>query len=417
MTVRNAGLRSDRIRFWRTSISKWQLKVLLTVFGLGIMGAVLLYTKSIVDELVANERRTVKLYAELLKQFYEKANDEDLLFYVEIAQSSITFPVILTDKRDQPIYPYPQFMMNVELDTTMSVSQQKQWLVDYIAEMRTEYPPFEILDQEGKVIQRLFYTNSAIIGRLRFMPYVEILIVAAFILVGYVAFSTIRRNEESNIWVGMAKEAAHQLGTPLSSLLAWLEILRMESLDPKRVETTSYEMERDVARLNVIANRFAKIGSPPKLERVVLSTVIEHVADYFESRLPNLGKKVQIRRTLDASVISYISLELFEWVIENLIKNAVEAIERNEGLIEIELKSRDRGGAIVIIRDNGRGMSRQIASKVFQPGYTTKRRGWGLGLSLSRRIVEDYHGGKLAIRETQVGVGTTFCIELPNSNK
>ncbi len=406
--------RADRVRIWRASVTKWQLKIFLTVLGLGIMGAVLYYTKTLVDELVANEKRTVELYASLLARSYQSTNDEDLLFYVDMTYSSIHFPVIFADRNDDPVFPYQQFMMNVDMDTTLSVQQQKEWLRSYIQEMKREYPPFEMVDPTGKVVQRMFYTNSAIVRRLRYMPFVEILIVAAFILVGYVAFSTIRRNEESNIWVGMAKEAAHQLGTPLSSMLAWLEILRMERHDPHRVEETSREMERDVERLNVIANRFAKIGSQPKLETVALGPVIEHVSTYFETRLPNLGRKVTIERKLDLTLEANISIELFEWVIENLIKNAVEAIERHDGLIEISLRKKIKGqGVLVVVRDNGKGMTRQIASRIFQPGYTTKKRGWGLGLSLSRRIIEDYHGGRLFVRETQPGHGTTFWIELP----
>jgi len=405
--------RADRVHIWRASVTKWQLKVLLTLLGLGIMAAVLYYTKTIVDELVANERRTVELYAGLLARSYQAASDEDLLFYVDLAYSSIHFPVILADRNDAPVYPYQQFMMNVEMDTTMSVQQQKEWLLAYIQEMKLEYPPFEITDPNGKVVQRMFYTNSAIVRRLRYMPFVEILIVAAFILVGYVAFSTIRRNEESNIWVGMAKEAAHQLGTPLSSMLAWLEILRMDRFDAVKVDQTTREMERDVERLNVIANRFAKIGSQPKLETVVVGDVIERVCSYFETRLPNLGKKVRIVRRLDSAAKAEISVELFEWVIENLIKNAVEAIERNDGIIEISLRTKPKGGCRVTVHDNGKGMTRQVASRIFQPGYTTKKRGWGLGLSLSRRIIEDYHGGRLTVHETQPSIGTTFWIELP----
>ncbi len=414
MSLGKKSGRADRIRIWRASVTKWQLKVFLTVLGLGIMGAVLFYTKTIVDELVASEVRTVELYAGLLKGFYQGSEDVDLLFYVDLTRSSIRFPMILADKNGKPVYPYQQFMLNVEMDTTLSVSQQREWLIATIQEMKKDYPPFEVKDLEGRVVQRIYYTNSAIVGRLRYMPFIEILIVAAFILVGYVAFSTIRRNEESNIWVGMAKEAAHQLGTPLSSMLAWLEILRMERYDANRVEETSREMERDVDRLNVIANRFAKIGSQPKLEHVAVGAVIERVCSYFETRLPNLGRKVSIVRTLNASLHADISVELFEWVIENLIKNAVEAIERKDGVIEISMRSRPRGdGLLVVVRDNGKGMTRQIASHIFQPGYTTKKRGWGLGLSLSRRIIEDYHGGKLTVRETQPGVGTTFWIELP----
>jgi signal transduction histidine kinase len=407
--------RADRIRIFRASVTKWQLKLLLTVLGLGIMGAVLYFTKHIVDQLASNERRTVELYARLLARSYEEASDEDLLFYVDLAYTSIHFPVILADTKGQPVYPYQQFMMNVDMDTTLSVAQQKQWLITQIEEMKQDYPPFEIRDPNGQVVQLMFYTNSAIVRQLRYMPFVEILIVASFILVGYVAFSTIRKNEESNIWVGMAKEAAHQLGTPLSSLLAWLELLRINKNDPAQVVATANEMDQDVERLKVIANRFAKIGSQPKLDPANVAGVIEHVCLYFETRLPNLGKKVSVVRQLDTSIQARINIELFEWVVENLIKNAVEALDRQDGMITIALQRKPRGKICVTVADNGKGMTRQVAKKIFQPGYTTKKRGWGLGLSLSKRIIEDYHGGSLVVRETHVGVGTTFAIEVPTA--
>ncbi|MEN9282433.1 MAG: hypothetical protein RL594_1368 [Bacteroidota bacterium] len=407
--------RPDRIRIFRASVTKWQLKVFLTIAGLGIMAAVLYATKSIVDELVSNERRTVELYAKLLARSYQSASDEELLYYIDLAYTSIHFPVILTDRDGNPVYPYQQFMMNVELDTTLTIDQQKQWLLSYIQEMRKEYPPFQIKDPSGKVVQLMFYSNSAVVRRLRYMPFVEILIVASFILVGYVAFSTIRRNEESNIWVGMAKEAAHQLGTPLSSLLAWLELLRLNRHSPENVVATSREMEQDVERLNVIANRFAKIGAQPKMSLVSVAAILEHACRYFETRLPNLGKRIALVRDFDDTLRASLNEELFEWVIENLIKNAVDALDRYDGVIEIRLGPRPKGGIVVTVRDNGKGMTRQVASRIFQPGYTTKKRGWGLGLSLSKRIIEDYHGGRIYVRETQPGGGTTFAVEIPES--
>ena len=407
--------RVDRIRIFRASVTKWQLKLLLTVLGLGIMGAVLYFTKNIVDQLAANERRTVELYARLLARSYEQASDEDLLFYVDLAYTSIHFPVILTDTKSEPVYPYQQFMMNVDMDTTLTVPQQKQWLLMQIEEMKQDYPAFEIKDPDGQVVQLMYYTNSAIVRQLRYMPFVEILIVASFILVGYVAFSTIRRNEESNIWVGLAKEAAHQLGTPLSSLLAWLELLRLNKDDPDQVVAMANEMDQDVDRLKVIANRFAKIGSQPKLDPANIASVINHVCQYFETRLPNLGKRITLVRQVDNTIEARINVELFEWVVENLIKNAVEALERQDGVITISLQRKPRGKVYVTVTDNGKGMTRKVAKKIFQPGYTTKKRGWGLGLSLSKRIIEDYHGGSLVVRETQPGVGTTFAIEVPGT--
>ncbi len=403
----------DQVRIAGATISKWQIKVLLTLFGLGIMASVLLYTKTIVDELVQNELRTVDLYAQLLGRTAQESNDQDLLFYLDKAYSSIHFPVIITGSDEEPTYPFSQFMLNVELDSTLSIEEQRAYLRGLLQEMRMEYPPFEIRMPDGKVVQKIFFANSAIVRRLRYMPIIEILIVAAFILVGYVAFSTIRRNEESNIWVGMAKEAAHQLGTPLSSLLAWLEILRSNRTDAELTERTLVEMEQDINRLNVIANRFSKIGSQPKLLDTDIGLAVEHTCRYFDSRLPALGKRVILHREVTEGIRCKISPELFAWVLENLIKNAVESIDRNDGRIDIHVQPRSKGGAIVLVTDNGKGMTAAVRKRVFLPGYTTKRRGWGLGLSLSRRIIEEYHGGKLYVKDSQVGHGTTFAIELP----
>ncbi len=404
---------SDRVQIGRAYISKWQIKVVLTVVGLGIMALVLYFTKTIVDDLVENELTTVDLYANLLARSAQDANDQELLFYLDKAYSSIHFPVVITGVDEEPIYPYEQFMLNVTLDSTLTVEQQREQVKDLITEMKLEYEPYSITDPEGEVIQKIFYTNSAIVRRLRYMPYVEILIVTAFILVGYVAFSTIRRNEESNIWVGMAKEAAHQLGTPLSSLLAWLEILRGTKDDPALIDRTLGEMEQDVNRLNVIANRFSKIGSQPQRAVVNMAEEIERVCTYFDSRLPNIGRKVVIERDLDPTVTCRVSPDLFAWVLENLIKNSTEAMDVKEGRISIVLRPRAKGGAVLLVTDNAKGMTTKERKRVFQPGYTTKRRGWGLGLSLSKRIVEEYHEGRLFIKETQPGVGTTFQLEIP----
>lgn len=424
MSRQKRSSKADRIRIFRASVTKWQIKVLLTILGLGIIGSVLYFTMKIVDTLAANERRTVELSAKILARAFEQANSDDILFYVDLTTTSIYFPVILADPNGKPIKSvsdstgrttYQQSMINVEVDTTLPLVKQEQLLLAEIEQMKKDYPAYPIKDPEGNVVLLMFYTNSTIVRQLRYMPFVEILIVASFILVGYVAFSTIRKNEESNIWVGMAKEAAHQLGTPLSSLLAWLEILRLNKDEPHQVESTSFEMEQDVDRLKVIANRFAKIGSQPKLEPVIVADAIEHVCKYFETRLPNLGKKITLERDLDFSISAPINIELFEWVIENLIKNAVEALERQDGVITISTQRKPRGKICVTVRDNGKGMTRQVAKRIFQPGYTTKKRGWGLGLSLSKRIIEDYHGGQLTVRDTQVGVGTTFAIEVPTA--
>eukprot|EP01107_Rhizomastix_libera_P002495 TRINITY_DN14337_c0_g1_i1.p1 TRINITY_DN14337_c0_g1~~TRINITY_DN14337_c0_g1_i1.p1 ORF type:complete len:242 (+),score=-22.42 TRINITY_DN14337_c0_g1_i1:549-1274(+) len=234
-----------------------------------------------------------------------------------------------------------------------------------------------------------------------------------FIMVGYMAFSNIRRNEQSKVWVGMAREAAHQLGTPLSSLLAWIEILRYSKENPDSIDETLSEMDKDISRLQIITTRFSKIGSKPELEELNLSELIENVCLYFEKRLPHLGRKVDIVRKIDKPVIANVNADLFAWVFENLLKNAAEAIEVKHGEITLSYGTFTKHKVIIYVKDTGKGMTKKLRRQIFYPGYTTKKRGWGLGLSLSKRIVEEYHSGKIYVKDSSPGKGTTFCIEIP----
>jgi signal transduction histidine kinase len=398
----------------RAKPTRWQLKVLLSLLAFGIVAAMLLYTQLLVDELILREQQTVEFYADVYRTYVtQPVSDENLLFFMEEFNSTISFPVILTDKNDVPNYPYSDFSFNVHLDTTQSEQEQERYMQQLVREMGATYPPISIRESEdGDVLFKIYYTNSALITRLKLLPYFEIIIVGAFILVGYIAFSYIRRSEQSNIWVGMAKEAAHQLGTPLSSLLAWTEILKMSAEEPESVHATIAEMEQDINRLNVIANRFSKIGSAPKKQVVNLAEIIEDVCQYLEKRLPNVGKKILLKRTLDAEISANVSVELFKWVIENLLKNAAESIETKEGSVTITLRKQPNGKISINVTDTGKGMTPQVRRQVFLPGYTTKMRGWGLGLSLSRRIIEEYHKGRIYVRDSAPGKGTTFAIEL-----
>lgn len=239
---------------------------------------------------------------------------------------------------------------------------------------------------------------------------------ALFIFIGYMAFSSIRRSEESRVWVGMAKEAAHQLGTPLSSLFAWLEILKINKNIPESIESTVSEMKSDLDRLNKITTRFSKIGSAPENRLMDIAAFIDNVCQYFERRLPHLGKKIEIIKNLEFNTyFASLNDELFEWVIENLLKNAAEAIEDRNGTVLISVYKNVRKKIVISVKDDGKGMTSKIKRQVFYPGFTTKKRGWGLGLSLSKRIIEDYHNGKIYIKESLPGKGTTFIIELPSA--
>lgn len=394
-------------------LSPNQIKFLLVALASVIIGTVLLYTHILVDEMRQQENKIVVLYADAITHFssLRSESNEDWTFFLDNILNTINFPVILTDVDDQPLLPYKINSLNMGLDTTLSQDEQHRYLVNYVEEMRQTYDPILVTDDSGNVLMKLYYTNSYLITKLQLLPYIEIFVVSIFILMGYIGFNYIKRTEQSYVWVGLAKEAAHQLGTPLSSMLAWIEIMRINVDDPRQVEEVLDEMKHDIDRLNKIAHRFSKIGSKPEMRRENLAQLIEKVSQYFEHRLPHLGKRVEITRELDPAASLDVNAELFEWVIENLIKNGAESMESGKGVISITLKSHN-GRVSITVHDNGKGMSPAVKRQAFNPGFSTKKRGWGLGLSLCRRIIEEYHGGKIYIRDTAPGKGTTFAIEL-----
>ncbi|MFZ9760348.1 MAG: sensor histidine kinase [Candidatus Kapaibacteriota bacterium] len=405
------------LSLWR-SLTKWQIKVLLATFAFAMMVSVLLYTQQLANELIQREKRIVTFYADIYKHYLSDVNKnaDDFLFLLERIVPSISFPVIFTDAKGNPNRPFSEYTLNIDIDTSLvpyRVKIQEKKLVDLLKTMSETYPPILIKDADGLMLGKIYYTNSALIRQLQLLPYIEIIIVSAFVLIGYIAFSYVRRTEESNVWVGMAKEAAHQLGTPLSSLLGWLEILRLNNDNPSTVQETAKEMENDLHRLNTIANRFSKIGSEPTKKRENISEIVEKVCAYMEKRVPHLGKKVVIERNLEDDIHVLANGELLEWVFENVLKNGVESIESQNGLITVAMSKLVKGKVIITLKDNGKGMPGQIRRRIFEPGFTTKKRGWGLGLSLSKRIVERYHDGKIFVKDSTVGRGTTFVIELP----
>ena len=285
------------------------------------------------------------------------------------------------------------------------------------AEMDATYAPIPIdlsFPGEAGAQRRQFvhYGESYLVRELRIFPYVQLLFVGLFILVGYLGFSYVRRSEQSSLWVGMAKEAAHQLGTPISSLMGWTELLQSGALEKEQEAEALAEVKNDILRLGRVTNRFSDIGSKPKLEVMPLAPVISATADYMRRRIPQGRGRVDLDVHVPPDVQAPLNAELFEWVIENLVKNALDAIEGQEGRIAITARRTD-GRLHIDVKDTGKGIDRRQWKNVFRPGYSTKKRGWGLGLSLAKRIVEDYHGGALTLAHSRPGHGTTFRIELP----
>ncbi len=267
-------------------------------------------------------------------------------------------------------------------------------------------------DGEARLRQYVFYDESGMIKELRVFPYLQLIFVALFVLVGYLGFSYVRRSEQRSLWVGMAKEAAHQLGTPISSLMGWTELARSGAMDADQQDEALGEMDADIRRLQRVASRFSDIGSVPRLQDEDLGLLVHETVEYIRKRIPKQRSTVQLEVDTEQGLRAPANAELFEWVIENLLKNALDALEGKSGRIEIRA-TRQAELIVIEVEDSGKGIERREFKNVFRPGFSTKKRGWGLGLSLAKRIIEDYHGGHLRLAQSRPGVGTTFRIELP----
>ncbi len=339
------------------------------------------------------------LYYKDSKLFSELKNVlDDLIksFISEVAVNSASVPVIVTDSTKENV----TAAGNID---TLKI-KDKTYLQTTIAAMASQNQPIEVEFGDGSK-SYIFYQESILLTQLKYYPYVMFGIIGLFLLVAYLLFSTARRVEQNQVWVGMAKETAHQLGTPLSSLMAWLEYLKSKGLD----EETSREIEKDVKRLETITERFSKIGSVPKLDYVDLVKVLEDSINYMKLRT---SKNVvfTINAGNQEEVMAQLNIPLFEWVIENLIRNAVDAMNGN-GAITITLADQTQF-VYIDVSDTGKGIPKSKYKTVFEPGFTTKQRGWGLGLSLTKRIIENYHSGKIFVKSSEIDKGTTFRIVL-----
>jgi len=398
-----------------TESNKWQIKLILIIVASVIVFFILLFTNKLVSELVQREKEQVQLFADVYRKYTNlNTNPEDIDFLVTKLSALIKFPMIMTDEKDNPIYPFESYTLNINFNPKWTTEEKRKYLKKFIDKIKKDYPPIVVYNENGEVFAKFYYTHSALIERLRFFPLIEFLVAFTFILFGYLAFKNIKKSEESKLWVGMAKEAAHQLGTPLSSLLAWMEILKTNIEQQPSIDEIIKEMEQDISRLQVISERFSKIGSKSDKIRINLVELINSVVEYFEKRIPHLGKKITIEKRFPENIIlADVNPVLFAWTIENLLKNSFEAIDNKNGKIEIKIMETKKK-ILISISDNGKGMTSKQKRYAFQPGFTTKTRGWGIGLTFCKRIIEDYHNSKIYIKETAIGKGTTFVIELPN---
>lgn len=317
-------------------------------------------------------------------------------FISETVMNTAAVPVILTDATKERV------VESSNIDSAVVASPTA--LVQRLREMSAENPPIEV-DLAGRGKHWIFYQGSLVVTQLRYFPYVQLLIIGLFLLVGYALFSVFRAAEQDQVWVGMAKETAHQLGTPLSSLMGWVEVLKGQGVDA----TAIAEMRKDVDRLEVITERFSKIGSTPELEPEKLYHVLRATVLYLRPRLPG-RVKIEVSPAPDPEQLTPLNRPLFSWVLENLIRNAVDAME-GEGSVTIDILP-DGPHVHIDVTDTGKGIPAAQHRTVFEPGFTTKKRGWGLGLSLSKRIIEKYHDGRIFVKKSAPGKGTTFRISL-----
>ncbi len=371
---------------------KFKIFILLGAICIGAFSSV--YTKSLVDELKVEEEKKIELWAEATRQLVQPgSNENSVALTLEVLKNNTTVPVILVDEDD-----VIQHYRNLNVPS----QNQKKYLLRKLAKLKKKGKRIEI-DLGGGEKQYLYYATSTLLTKLTWFPIVQLLIISIFVFFAYLAFSSLRNAEQNQVWVGMAKETAHQLGTPITSLLGWIDFLGLKINDTNTLE----ELRKDLNRLQNIADRFSKIGSKPILEEVNISEIAEQSIQYLKTRSSG---KVEFSINLEDNITTHANATLLEWVFENLIKNAIDAI-KGDGKISITTKKNESGIAIDI-SDNGKGIPRQKFTTVFEPGYTTKKRGWGLGLSLTKRIIEDYHKGKIYVKESEPDKKTTFRIIL-----
>lgn len=370
-----------------------RLRLIFIVAAALIVIASIFFTNRLTRQLAVEEHKKMEIWAGAMRQVILAGENTDINFFSEIIAGNTTIPVIMTDENDNLIS-----SLNVkEPSSNVDKFYQKE-----IERLKRKNSHIEV--RIDNTLQHIYYDDSLLLKQLRYFPYIQLGVIFIFLLIGYLAFSGTKKAEQNQVWVGLSKETAHQLGTPISSLLAWLDLLKSRHQD-KLFD----EMEKDVNRLRIIAERFSKIGSTPDLQLVKLNETLSNAIQYMSRRS---SQKVLIKCHFETSEDDAIHLNvpLFEWVIENLCKNAIDAMNGN-GFIDIFVQKKSNE-YIIDIKDTGKGIDKGKFKAVFTAGFTTKQRGWGLGLSLAKRIVEEYHKGKIFVKQSEINKGTTFRIVL-----
>ena len=394
----------DARRIWKVAI--FIVALLLVVSFLAI-------SNKLVKDLAQQERERMEIWADATKQLASSTTGEEgmpesqINFLLSIIERNHTIPVLLTDAGDE-ILLHRNFRLPEPIDSAspwVTSETNMQYLRGKLQRMKRSENIIPIIIDKNTT-QYLYYEDSTVLHRLAYFPYIELVVMLIFIAVVYFALVSVKKAEQNKVWVGLSKETAHQLGTPISSLMAWTQMLDSLGVDADIVR----DMDKDVHRLSVIADRFSKIGSKPEMELAFINESVISSLEYMRTRI---SKRVMLSIDTSDESNSGVMLcqSLFEWVMENLTKNAVDAMQ-GEGSLTITVTD---GGemAVIDVKDSGKGIPRKNFKTVFNPGYTTKKRGWGLGLTLVKRIIEEYHGGKIYVKESELGHGTTFRIELP----
>ncbi|MCH5347173.1 MAG: ATP-binding protein [Muribaculaceae bacterium] len=392
--------------------------VLFMVISVAVVALFLYYSNNLVKDLSEQERARMQIWADATRQIAAlgttdddgdgdfEPSSADIDFLLSIIEENRNIPVLLTDDAGR-IISHRNFDLPEPIDSAnpLYISEVNAgFLEEKLNTLRSGHNVIHIIISPGNM-QHLYYEDSKLLRSLSFYPYIQVLVMLAFICVVYFAVTSTKKAEQNKVWVGLSKETAHQLGTPISSLMAWLQLLADLGVDAEMVA----EMDKDVRRLSTIASRFSKIGSRPSMEPENLNEVVERSASYMATRI---SSRIKLTTALDPAPLDVsISAPLFEWVMENLIKNAVDAME-GHGSIDVTT-GRDKAMAWVEVKDTGKGLSRKNFKTIFNPGYTTKKRGWGLGLTLAKRIIEQYHAGHIFVKDSEPGLGTTFRIEVP----
>ncbi|WP_462252711.1 sensor histidine kinase [Ekhidna sp.] len=384
------------------------LKWIVVGFAILISFGSIIYTNNLVAQLRDREQRQIEIYASSLEFLAnESENVNFILILDEIVTANHSIPVILTDENERP----EDYRNLSRADKISDRDEREAFLRKEITYMKEAHPPIEVTLKDDQDIiygnKYIFYKNSFLLSQLQYYPYVQLSIIALFSIITFLTLNYMRRVEQDHVWVGLAKETAHQLGTPLSSLMAWSEYFKGIYEDQQEA---LLEFDKDVDRLKVITDRFSSIGSEPQLALLNIADAVDEIVIYLQKRL---STKIDMTVTAfpNRNIEARINQSLFAWVIENLCKNAADAME-GKGSIHISILRANEGRVAVDVQDTGKGISKSKINNVFRPGYTSKKRGWGLGLTLAKRIIEQYHQGKIFVKHSEINKGTTFRIYL-----